>query len=62
VLDDEERMQPAQGDGLEMEHVAGQDGVCLRAQELAARRSGAPRCGIIPAAWRILQTVEAPIW
>ena len=43
VLDDEERIQPVQGDGVEVEQVAGQDGVCLRAQELAPRRSGATR-------------------
>jgi hypothetical protein len=29
VLDHEERVQPAQGDGLEVEQVAGQDGVRL---------------------------------
>ena len=29
VLDDKEDMQPAQGDGVEMEHVAGQDGLRL---------------------------------
>jgi hypothetical protein len=61
VLDDEERMQLAQGDGLGMEYVAGRDRVCLRAQE-PARRSGATWCGIDPAVRRIFQTVEAPIW
>jgi hypothetical protein len=30
VLDDEERIQPVQGDGVEVEHVAGQDCVRLR--------------------------------
>ena len=30
VLDDKEDMQPTQGDGVEMKHVAGQDGVRLR--------------------------------
>ena len=35
VLDDEERVQPAQGDGLEVEQVAGQDRVRLGPQELA---------------------------
>ena len=48
VLDDEERVQPAQGDGVEVEQVAGQDRVRLRAQELAPGRSGATRCGIDP--------------
>ena len=31
VLDDEERIQPAQGDGVEVEEVAGEDRVGLRA-------------------------------
>ena len=35
VLDDEERIQPAQGDRLQMQQVAGQDRVRLRPQELA---------------------------
>jgi hypothetical protein len=43
VLDDEERIQPAQRDGLEVEQVAGQDRVRLSAQELAPGRSGATR-------------------
>jgi hypothetical protein len=30
VLDDEERIQPAQGEGVEVKHVAGQDRVRLR--------------------------------
>jgi hypothetical protein len=34
VLDDEERIQPAQGDGVEVEQVAGEDRVRLGAQEL----------------------------
>jgi hypothetical protein len=60
VLDDEERVQPAQGDRLKMEHVAGQDRVRLGSQKLPpgpARRGE----GSIPATWRICQTVEAPI-
>ena len=45
VLDDEERVQPVQGDGVEVKQVAGQDRVRLRAQELASRsvRPGAVR-------------------
>ena len=31
VLDDEERVEPVQRDGVEVEQVAGQDRVCLRA-------------------------------
>jgi hypothetical protein len=46
VLDDEERIQPAQGDGVEEKQVAGQDRIGLRPQKLAPRRSGAVRCGV----------------
>jgi hypothetical protein len=38
VLDDEERIQSAQGNGLEVEQVAGQDHVRLRSQELRPAR------------------------
>ena len=63
VLDDEERVQPVQGDRVEVEQVAGQDRVRLRAQELASTT-------VRPAAARgrcrrragFVQTVEAPIW
>jgi hypothetical protein len=41
VLDDEERTQPTQGQGVDVEHVAGQDRLRLRAQELAPQRPGA---------------------
>ena len=37
VFDDEERIQPVQGDGVEVEQVAGQDRVRLRFQELRPR-------------------------
>jgi hypothetical protein len=40
VLDDEERIQPVQGDGVEMEQVTGQDWPCLRTQKLSPGRSG----------------------
>jgi hypothetical protein len=43
VLDDEERVEPVQRDGVEVEQVTGQDGLRLRAQELAPGRSGATR-------------------
>jgi hypothetical protein len=33
VLDDEEDVELTQGDGVEVEHVAGQDRVRLRSQE-----------------------------
>jgi hypothetical protein len=59
VLDDEEDVEPVQGDRVEVEQVVGEDAVCLRSQELWAARRGA---GSILAALRIFQTVEAPIW
>jgi hypothetical protein len=41
VLDDEERVHPVQGDGVEVvEQVAGEDGVRLGSQELGPRWSG----------------------
>ena len=40
VLDDEERVQPVQGDGVEMQQVAGQDRARLRPQKLGPGRSG----------------------
>ena len=42
VLDDEERVEPVQGDGVEVEQVAGEDRVGLRPQELGPGRSGPP--------------------
>jgi hypothetical protein len=39
VLDDEERVQPVQGEGVEVEQVAGQDRVGLCPQELRPGRS-----------------------
>jgi hypothetical protein len=46
VLDDEERIQPVQGQGVEVQQVAGQDRMCLRPQELGPRWSGSPRRGV----------------
>jgi hypothetical protein len=46
VLDDEERVQPVQGDGVEVEQVAGEDGVRLGPQQLGPRWSGSPRRGV----------------
>src|SRR3954452_8591873 len=48
VLNDEERIQPAQGDRLQMQQVAGQDRVRLRPQEPAPRWFGPTRRGIDP--------------
>jgi hypothetical protein len=36
VLDDEEDVQPAQGDGVEMEQIAGHDAMRLSSQECSA--------------------------
>jgi hypothetical protein len=46
VLDDEERVEPVQGDGVEVEQVAGQDGFGLGVEELRPGRSDSSRCGI----------------
>jgi hypothetical protein len=62
VLDDEERVHPAQADGVEVEHVASQDRVRLRPQELGPGRSGSPDGGVDTGGVRMFQTVEAPIW
>jgi hypothetical protein len=40
VLDDEEGVEPVQGDGVEMKQVAGQDPVRLGSQELGPAGSG----------------------
>ena len=48
VLDDEERVEPLQGDRVEVEQVAGQDRLGLRAEELRPGRSGPSRRGIDP--------------
>jgi hypothetical protein len=42
VLDDEEDVEPVQGDGVEMKQVAGQDGPCLHPEKLRPGRSGSP--------------------
>ena len=48
VLDDEERVEPVQGDRVEVEQVAGQDRLGLRAEELRPGRTGPSRRGIDP--------------
>ena len=58
----EERIEPVQGDRVEMEQVAGQDRLaCARrnCDQVGPTRRGA---GSIPAALRIFHTVEALIW
>ena len=46
VLDDEERVQPVQGDGVEVEQVAGEDRVRLGLQELGPGWSGSSGRGV----------------
>ena len=46
VLDDEERVEPVQGDRVEVEQVAGEDRLGLRSEELRPGRSGPPRRGV----------------
>jgi hypothetical protein len=43
VLDDKERIEPVQGEGVEVEQVAGEDCVRLCSQELGPGGSGSPR-------------------
>jgi len=62
VLDDEEHVEPVQADRVEMEHVAGQDRLGLRVKELRPGRTARRGAGSIPAALRMVHTVEAPIW
>jgi hypothetical protein len=64
VLEDEERVEPVQGDRVEVEQIAGEDRRGLRLAELRPGRSGPARrgAGSMPAVFRIFQTVEAPIW
>jgi hypothetical protein len=40
VFDDEERVEPVQGDRVEVEHVAGQDRLGLCSEELRPGRAG----------------------
>jgi hypothetical protein len=42
VFDDEERVEPGQSDGVDVEEVGGQDGVGLGAEELGPGGSGPP--------------------
>jgi len=46
VLDDEERVEPVQGDRVEVEQVAGEDRLGLRFEELCPGRSGPSRRGV----------------
>jgi hypothetical protein len=46
VFDDEECVEPVQGDRVEVEQVAGQDAVGLGVEELRPGRPGPARCGV----------------
>jgi hypothetical protein len=46
VLDDEERVEPVQRDGVQVEQVAGEDRLWLCAEELRPARSCPPRRGV----------------
>ncbi len=46
VFDDEERVEPVQGDRVEVEQVAGQNRLGLRLEKLRPGRTGPPGCGI----------------
>src|SRR3954453_11391049 len=46
VLDDEERVQTPETGGVEVEQVAGEDRLCLCAEELRPARSCSPRRGV----------------
>jgi hypothetical protein len=62
VLDDEERVEPVQGDCVEVEHVAGQDRLGLRVEELRPGRPGSPRRWVDARRVEDLPHVEAPMW
>ena len=62
VFDDEERVEPVQGDRVEVEHVAGQDRLGLRSEELRPGRAGPSLRGVDPGVVKDFQTVEASIW
>ena len=61
VLDREEHVEPAQGDGVDVKQVAGEDRVawaCRNCLQVGPVRRGE---GSMPALCRMVQTVEAPI-
>ena len=61
VLDNEQHVEPAQEDGVDVEEVNRGDRLGLRGQELLPARGCASRRGSIPAALRISQMVEGAI-
>jgi hypothetical protein len=61
VLDDEQHVEPAQEDGVDVEEIDRGDCPGLGRQELFPAGRRALRCGVDPAAWRISQMVEGAI-
>ena len=62
VLDHHEDVEAAQEDGVDVGEVDREDRVGLRGQELAPGRPGPSRAGSMPAAFRIVHTVDAATW
>jgi hypothetical protein len=62
VLDDEERVEPVQGDRVEVEQIAGEDRRACAWRNCAQVGPARRGAGSMPAVFRIRQTVEAPIW
>jgi hypothetical protein len=61
VLDSEERVQPVQGDGVEVKQVTGEDRVSLTCRNCLQVGPGRRGEGSMLALCRMVQTVEAPI-
>jgi hypothetical protein len=57
VFDDEERVEPVQGDRVEVEQVAGQDRLRLRSKELRPGRTGPSWRGVDPGVMKDLPCV-----
>jgi len=62
VLDDEERVEPVQGDCVDLGQVAGRDRLGSRVENWDQVGPLRRDAGSMPVAWSIFHTVEAPIW
>jgi hypothetical protein len=62
LLDDEERVEPVQGDGVEVKQVASENPLRLGPQKMGPRGPAPRDDGSMPALCRTVQMVEAPIW
>ena len=63
MLNDDEDVEAAQQDGVDVGEVDGQDGMALGGQELALGRPGSSGRGIDSGAFMIFQTVDAAtVW